>query len=63
MIGRRRYDLGFMGNKNPKERSITLAKCRRAIAEAGAQSFWIEYSDDEYQKSLAADQFISAFWR
>jgi hypothetical protein len=60
MIGRRRYAVGFMGNKNPKERSIALAKCRRAIAEAGAQSFWIEYGDDEHQKSLAADQFISA---
>jgi hypothetical protein len=58
-LGHRKYPVGFMGNKNPKERSIALAECRRAISEAGVQSFWIEYGDDEHHKSLAADQFIS----
>jgi hypothetical protein len=59
MIGRRTYPIGFMGNKNPRERSIALAECRRAIEQAGAQSFWIEYGDDEHQNSLTAEQFIS----
>jgi hypothetical protein len=56
----RRHPIGFMGNKNPRERSIALAECRRAIDHAGAQSFWIEYGDDEHHNALTPEQFISA---
>jgi len=59
IMGRRKYSVGFMGNKNPKERSIALAECRRAVAEAGVESFWIEYGDDGPRNALTSEQFIS----
>ena len=55
----RQYAIGFMGNKNPRERSTILAECRRAIEQAKAQSFWIEYGDNEHQDALTPEQFIS----
>jgi hypothetical protein len=55
----RQYAIGFMGNKNPKERSTILAECRRAIEQAKAKSFWIEYGDNEHKNALTPEQFIS----
>lgn len=55
----RQYAIGFMGNKNPKERSTILAECRRAIDQAKAKSFWIEYGDNEHQNALTPKQFMS----
>jgi hypothetical protein len=59
MVGLRKYSIGFMGNKNPRERSIALASSRSAIEQAGAKSFWIEYGDDEHNNALTPEQFIS----
>lgn len=56
----RRYSIGFMGNKNPKERSVALTESQRAIDQAGAPSFWIEYGDNEHQAALTPEHFISA---
>lgn len=55
----RPYAIGFMGNRNPKERSIILAECRRAIEQAKAAPFWIEYGDTEHGSALTPEQFIS----
>lgn len=55
----RPYAIGFMGNKNPTERSAILAECRRAIEGANARSFWIEYGDSEHHNALTPEQFVS----
>lgn len=57
--GRRRYQIGFMGNKNPPERSLALLECRDVIGQLGADAVWIEYGDDEHHKALTSEQFIS----
>lgn len=56
----RQYAIGFMGNKNPKERAAILTECRRAIEQVKATSFWVEYGDTEHHKALTSEQFFSS---
>jgi exostosin family protein len=56
----RRYRIGFMGNSGPTHRTEILAECRRAIAHASVDTFWVEYVHDGIQKGLPSEEYISA---
>jgi hypothetical protein len=44
---RRKFRLGFIGNRNPPERISRLAQCKGAIVGAKGQTYWNEYGDAE----------------